>query len=136
MHLENEKEVVITISTTQTDASGESIDSDLTVNATIGKSEGVDVIIYEIEDSVNVLLLYKNFAKMIKTGGVEAEMTFDMSKGTQAKFAVPGGTIVFDVYTKKCLTSDNESLLELEYELYSEGEFVSGYVMNISEYTA
>ena len=133
MYLENERELKLAIKTTQTEPGQVAETSILYVDGIIGQKDAVDVLIYELEDSVNILLLYNDYVKMIKSGAVEAEMCFDTQKPTNAEFSISGSSIIFDVNTKKCKTMKNDKILELEYLLFSDGAIISEYCLEIIE---
>lgn len=134
MHMENQKEIYIVIKTRQTEVGSETTESQLAVNAVEGESEGVKLLIYNIENSLNVLMIYKDYAKMVKSGEATAEMLFVENKETSAVFSIAGQKLTFDVYTKKCKTYDNDKFLELEYTLSAQGQLISEYELSISKY--
>lgn len=131
MKLENKKEIAVLIDSKQTDSDGECVETKTKLSAICGNCDGIMVLIYELEECLNVLMLSKNYVKLVKSGDVEAEMTFSVDKKTKAVFSAAGRSLEFDVLTKRCQMNDKALILSIEYSLFADGEFLSDYQLNI-----
>lgn len=133
MNLENERELQVIITTKQSEPDGEIVETQMVLPALCGTSEGVRVLIYDIEETLNVLMITDNYVKLVKSGDVEADMTFASGRMTEAVFSAGGRKLVFEAYTKECRTGERGSLLDIKYILLSGGQPVSEYELNIKE---
>lgn len=134
MNIENQKEIVVAIATNQIEPSGESSETQMIIPAISGTSEGVQVLIYDIEDTLNVLMITDNYVKLVKSGDVEADMTFAVGRKTEAVFSAAGKKLVFEAYTKKCETKKDGSILDINYMLFADGQMISEYELKITEF--
>lgn len=133
MNLENQRELEVIITTRQSEPDGESIETQMVIPAISGTSEGVRVLIYDIEETLNVLMITDNYVKLVKSGDMEADMTFASGRMTEAVFNAGGRKLVFEAFTKECKTGNIGSLLNIKYILLSDGQPFSEYELNIRE---
>ena len=133
MNLENQREIKLIITTKQCEPAGEPLETQTVIEAISGVSDGVKVLIYDIEDTLNVLMITDNYVKLVKSGDVEADMTFAAGRMTEVSFSAAGKKLVFEAYTKECKKDTGNMLLDLKYILLSSGQMVSEYELNIKE---
>lgn len=131
MKLENQRELKLVITTKQWENDGEAVESQTVIDAVGGISDGVRVLIYEIEETLNVLMITDNYVKLVKSGDVEADMTFAVGKMTDVVFTAAGKQLTFEAYTKECRREDTGVLLDINYILLSGGQPLSEYELNI-----
>lgn len=133
MNLENQRELKLMITTKQWDQADEPIETKMVIDAISGISDGVKVLIYDIEETLNVLMITDHYVKLVKSGDVEADMTFAAERMTEVVFSAAGRKLLFEAYTKECKTFENGIWLDIKYILLSEGQAVSEYELNIKE---
>lgn len=133
MELKNQRETDIIITTKQWENEGEPVETQTVITAIRGISDGVGVIIYDLEDTLNVLMITDNYVKLVKSGDVEADMTFASEKMTETVFSASGRSLEFETFTKECKTGTDKNVLDLRYMLLSGGQPVAEYELNIRE---
>jgi len=133
MQFDNKKNTKVIITNVQSEYDGETTTTKTVVDAISGYSDGIKVLIYELEDSLNVLMLANGYVKLVKSGDSEAEMIFSQGKKSQAVFTAEGQSLMLDIYTGSCLVDNNGSVLELEYSMYMGTQLLSEYRLNIKE---
>lgn len=132
MNLENQRELKLVITTKQWEDANP-IESKMVIDAISGISDGVKVLIYDIEETLNVLMITENYVKLVKSGDVEADMTFALGKMTEVVFSAAGRKLLFEAYTKECKTFESETWLDIKYMLLTEGKPIAEYELNIKE---
>lgn len=133
MELKNQRETDIIITTKQWENEGEPVETQTVITAIRGTSDGVGVIIYDLEDTLNVLMITDNYVKLVKSGDVEADMTFASGKMTEAVFTAAGRSLKFETFTKECKIGADKNVMDLKYMLLSGGQPVAEYELNIKE---
>ena len=87
------------------------------------------------DDAINKVLLKfdNNFLEMIKSGEVRSTLTFTEGENTEGYYKTPYGTFLIETDTIELdvKTGKKNIFVNLEYELFIDGEFVADCKMYI-----
>lgn len=135
-----EKDVLITISSTQFSVSDESSEqSKTTASASYYLKDGRHYIIYDeiMEENMvshNTLKISSSKVELIKKGAVSVKFEFEPEKRTLSSYNLPFGSLMLGVFTNmlEVLELEKSINVSVEYALDINDEHTSNCVIDIS----